>query len=100
MPPSAVLAPPAAGYSDASDLLMPGVDGFEFVTRFRAMPADRDVPIIVWTVKDLDAGERRQLQPSITALVSKNAGGSHALVKELRRLLLSECVAPKGTHGD
>jgi CheY-like chemotaxis protein len=82
------------------DLLMPGVDGFEFVSRFRAMPAGRDVPIIVWTVKDLDAGERRRLQPSITALVSKNAGGSHALVKELRRLLLAEAVAPRVTHGD
>jgi len=39
------------------DLLMPGVDGFEFVSRFRAIPAGRDIPIIVWTVKDLDAGE-------------------------------------------
>jgi signal transduction histidine kinase/CheY-like chemotaxis protein len=69
------------------DLLMPGVDGFEFVSRFRALPAGRDVPIIVWTVKDLDADERRRLQPSITGLVSKNAGGSHALVEQLRRLL-------------
>ena len=74
------------------DLLMPGVDGFEFVSRFRAMPAGRDVPIIVWTVKDLDAVERRRLQPSITALVSKNTGGSTALVEELQRLL----AAPRG----
>ena len=80
------------------DLLMPGVDGFEFVSRFRAMPAGRDVPVIVWTVKDLDAAERRRLQPSITGLVSKNAGGSHALVEELRRLLLAECAAPEGGH--
>ena len=82
------------------DLLMPGVDGFEFVSRFRAMPAGRDVPIIVWTVKDLDAAERRRLLPSITALVSKNAGGSHALVEELRRLLLTGPVAPTGCHGE
>jgi PAS domain S-box-containing protein len=81
------------------DLLMPGVDGFEFVSRFRAMPAGRDVPIIVWTVKDLDAAERRRLQPSITGLVSKNAGGSHALVEELRRLLLPRPVPLKGCHG-
>jgi nitrogen-specific signal transduction histidine kinase/CheY-like chemotaxis protein len=80
------------------DLLMPGVDGFEFVSRFRAMPAGRNVPIIVWTVKDLDAGERRRLQPSITGLVSKNAGGSHALVEELQRLLPLAASAPKATH--
>lgn len=69
------------------DLLMPGVDGFEFVSRFRAIPAGRDVPIIVWTVKDLGADERRRLHPLITAVVSKNSGGSQALVQELRRRL-------------
>jgi PAS domain S-box-containing protein len=80
------------------DLLMPEVDGFEFVSRFRAMPAGRDVPIIVWTVKDLDADERRRLEPSITALVSKNAGGSRALVKELRRILLAERAGQTGAQ--
>jgi CheY-like chemotaxis protein len=79
------------------DLLMPGVDGFEFVTRFRAMPAGRDVPIIVWTAKDLEPAERRRLQLSITGLVSKNAGGSHALVEELRRLLTAP-AAPMCGH--
>jgi hypothetical protein len=49
-------------------------------------------------VKDLDAGERRRLQPSITGLVSKNAGGSHALVEELQRLLPLAASAPKATH--
>jgi PAS domain S-box-containing protein len=81
------------------DLLMPGVDGFEFVSRFRAMPAGRDVPIIVWTVKDLDAAERRRLQPSITGLVSKKAGGSHALVEELQRLLPLAASAPRVADG-
>jgi hypothetical protein len=60
----------------------------------------RDVPIIVWTVKDLDAAERSRLQPSITGLVSKNAGGSRALVGEVCCLLLVECVAPEGNHGE
>ena len=78
------------------DLLMPGVDGFEFVSRFRAMPAGRDIPIIVWTVKDLDADDRRRLQPLITGVVSKNAGGSRALVEELQRLLPLAPSLPKG----
>jgi protein-histidine pros-kinase len=81
------------------DLLMPGVDGFEFISRFRAMPGGRDVPIIVWTVKELDAAERRRLQPSITGLVSKNTGGSRALVEELQRLLPLDASAPKGADG-
>jgi PAS domain S-box-containing protein len=81
------------------DLLMPGVDGFEFVSRFRAMPASRGVPVIVWTVKDLDATERRRLKPSITALVSKRVGGSTALIEQLRRLLPPAAAAPGASHG-
>jgi signal transduction histidine kinase len=69
------------------DLLMPQMDGFEFISRLRAFPGGRDVPILVWTVKDLDDGERRRLQESAAALVSKRAGGPHALVEELLRLL-------------
>jgi signal transduction histidine kinase len=76
------------------DLLMPGVDGFEFVNRFRALPAGRRIPILVWTVKDLDESDRSRLQPSVTALVSKNAGGTQALVDELLRLF----AAPVGTE--
>jgi CheY-like chemotaxis protein len=34
-----------------ADLLMPHVDGFEFISRLRTVPVGRDVPILVWTVK-------------------------------------------------
>jgi CheY-like chemotaxis protein len=87
------------GYARAvviADLLMPDVDGFEFVTRFRAMRVSVGVPIVVWTGKDLNADDRRRLQPSITGLVSKNAGGSRALVEELQRLLSLDASAPRG----
>ena len=35
------------------DLVMPGVDGFEFLDRLRRLPAGQTIPVIVWTVKDL-----------------------------------------------
>ena len=78
------------------DLFMPHVDGFEFISRLRACPGGRDVPVLVWTVKDLDAAERRRLQASAAAIVSKSAGGLQALVKELGRLLPAASLAPKG----
>jgi len=78
------------------DLLMPHLDGFEFISRLRAFPAGRHVPILVWTVKDLDAGERLRLKASAAAVVSKRAGGSHALVEELRRLLPVTSLTPEG----
>jgi len=78
------------------DLFMPHVDGFEFISRLRACPGGRDVPVLVWTVKELDAGERRRLQASGAAIVSKSAGGLQVLVRELGRQLPAASVAPKG----
>jgi CheY-like chemotaxis protein len=78
------------------DLLMPGVDGFDFIARLRSLPVGFELPIIVWTVKDLDADEVRRLQ---VAIVSKRGGGWDALVEELRRLLPPLPVMPGGSHG-
>jgi protein-histidine pros-kinase len=69
------------------DLLMPVINGFEFVSRLRKTPAGRDVPIIVWTIKDLDSDEQRRLRSLGAAVVAKRAGGATTLVEQLRRLL-------------
>jgi CheY-like chemotaxis protein len=69
------------------DLLMPGVDGFEFVSRFRAMPAGRGVPIIVWTVKELDATSAAGSNRRSPLSCRRTRGDRRALVEELQRLL-------------
>jgi hypothetical protein len=71
--------PPAAV---VLDLLMPGLDGFEFLKRFRRSPGCRRTPVIVWTVKDLTRKEREQLEQLAQAIVSKSKGTA-ALVEEL-----------------
>jgi PAS domain S-box-containing protein len=72
------------------DLVMPHVDGFEFITRLRAMP-DGDRPIvIVWTIKDLDAAELRRI-PSEALVISKRQGGTAALVEALEQILPAPC---------
>jgi len=68
------------------DLMMPGVDGFEFLARFRQMPAAKRVPVIVWTVKDLSVEEHRRLRASAQAVLQKG-GDRGALVEELQLLL-------------
>jgi PAS domain S-box-containing protein len=45
------------------------------------------------------AAGRRRLQPSIAGLVSKNAGGSHALVQELQRRLPLAASMAKAADG-
>jgi signal transduction histidine kinase/DNA-binding response OmpR family regulator len=64
------------------DLSMPGMDGFEFLERFRATPAGRGTPVIVWTVKDLTAVDHGRLAAWAQAVVLK--GGTERLIEELR----------------
>src|SRR6266852_4599808 len=44
------------------DLMMPRVDGFEFLERFRKTEAGRRTPVIIWTVKDLSARDHARLR--------------------------------------
>ncbi|MEO8181747.1 MAG: PAS domain S-box protein [Deltaproteobacteria bacterium] len=69
------------------DLLMPGMNGFEFIEHFRQVPHCAHVPIIIWTVKDLTAQERERLRPSTHAFVAKGSGAGEALLKQLQRFL-------------
>jgi CheY-like chemotaxis protein len=72
--------PPAAVILD---LLMPEVDGFEFLRRFRRTAPGRRTPVIVWTMKDLTPAERDRLREAAQAVVEK-AQGAAALMEELR----------------
>jgi len=77
-------APPSAV---VLDLLMPTLDGFDFLERLRSSPANRTTPVLVWTVKDLDAGERARLQQSANGIIHKGERGIAALLEDLRRFL-------------
>jgi CheY-like chemotaxis protein len=56
------------------DLLMPIMDGFEFLDRFRRTEHGRSVPVIVVTSKDLDAAERERLLAATSGIVEKGGG--------------------------
>ena len=63
------------------DLVMPGMNGFQFLERLRSDPAGRRVPVIVWTVKDLTSEERTFLRASAQAVVNKGQGGNGILAE-------------------
>jgi PAS domain S-box-containing protein len=69
------------------DLVMPGMDGVEFLDRFRRIPQHVRTPVLIWTMKDLTAAEREQLRHSAQGIVSKNGGTPSTIVAQLRALL-------------
>ena len=66
------------------DLIMPGMDGFTFLERFRDAPENRDVPVIIWTMYDLSPEEKRLLRSSADAVVRKEPVGMGVLIEVLR----------------
>jgi CheY-like chemotaxis protein len=78
------------------DLLMPEMDGFEFLKRFRRTKGGRQTPVIVWTAKDLSRQERDRLKASARAIVMKSKGAT-ALVEELQSCVASPAAA---THAE
>jgi PAS domain S-box-containing protein len=69
------------------DLIMPEMDGFEFVAELRKNEAWQSVPVVVLTSKDLASEERRLLSDSVEKIVQKGAYGREALLREVRRIV-------------
>jgi signal transduction histidine kinase/DNA-binding response OmpR family regulator len=69
------------------DLMMPKMDGFEFLAALRAMPDSGEVPIVVLTAKDLSDSERERLSREVETVLRKSMHSRDELAAELRRAL-------------
>lgn len=69
------------------DLVMPIMDGFEFVEELRKLPQFQNIPIVVISSKDLTTEERSQLTGSVQRIYNKMSGTSEDLVQDLGRLI-------------
>jgi CheY-like chemotaxis protein len=76
------------------DLMMPVMDGFEFVLHFRHMEGCSSIPVIVITAKDLSEDDRRRLVGGVERIVEKGALTRQKLLEQVRDL-----VARHGTPG-
>jgi CheY-like chemotaxis protein len=69
------------------DLMMPEMDGFEFLAELRSRPDGRDVPVLVVTAKDLTEDDRRRLNGGVERVILKRGYGPDELLSELRHAL-------------
>jgi CheY-like chemotaxis protein len=69
------------------DLMMPEMDGFQFVDELRKQPDWRDIPVVVITAKDLTPEERLRLNGHVGIVLQKGAYQTEELLRETGRLV-------------
>ena len=65
------------------DLIMPEMDGFEFLDEMRKTPAYRKVPVVVVTAADLTEEDHRRLSGGVERVLHKAAGDRDKLLAEI-----------------
>jgi PAS domain S-box-containing protein len=67
------------------DLMMPGMDGFEFVLTLRNNPDWQDIPVIVVTAKTLTDADRDRLNGYVQKILQKSGFSRQSLLAYLPR---------------
>jgi len=76
------------------DLMMPVMDGFEFIIELRKVETWRDIPVIVTTAMDLTAEDRAALNGMVEGILTKNACNLEQLMVQVRDILTTQWSAP------
>jgi DNA-binding response OmpR family regulator len=69
------------------DLIMPEMDGFEFMQELRQRADGSRIPVIVITSKDLTDEDRRRLNGHVSEILRKGAYGIDELLRQIRQLV-------------
>jgi hypothetical protein len=71
------------------DLMMPKMDGFQFVSELRRSERGRQVPVVVVTAKEVTAEDRARLGGQVSRIFHKGSFTREELIVELRQALES-----------
>jgi PAS domain S-box-containing protein len=71
------------------DLMMPEMDGFEFVSILRQEPSYADIPVVVLTAKDITTEDRQRLHSGVETIFQKGAYSQEKLLTEIEQVLIS-----------
>jgi signal transduction histidine kinase/CheY-like chemotaxis protein len=69
------------------DLMMPEMDGLEFLEQLRRNPAAISIPVIVLTAKELSDDDRRRLHGRVSEVLSKGEFSAVALAEQINAIL-------------
>jgi len=69
------------------DLMMPRMDGFQFLTELRKTESGRSIPVVVITAMDLSPSDHQQLNGQVKQILQKGAYKQEQLLEEVRSLV-------------
>jgi CheY-like chemotaxis protein len=77
------------------DLMMPEMDGFQFVSALQDHAEWRGIPIIVITSLDLTTADREKLKSNVAEVLSKESFEAGQLIDIIRRIRAKSSVVKK-----
>lgn len=80
------------------DLMMPRMDGFEFLQELRKLPTGGDIPVIVITAMDLSSHDHQRLNGSVEQVLQKGAYTQDQLLDEVKVLVKSMARNKRSTQ--
>jgi signal transduction histidine kinase/CheY-like chemotaxis protein len=80
------------------DLMMPEMDGFEFMDALRQREGGRDIPVVVITARQLSEEDRRRLNGQVVRIIQKSQTTADEVLAEVRRLMTG--ISPGNSGGD
>ena len=74
------------------DLIMPEMDGFQFITEMLKSQELSTIPIVAVTAKDITLEDRQRLAGHVEQILQKGSYARGELVKVIRRLIGTSAV--------
>lgn len=81
------------------DLMMPEMDGFQFIAELRQRPEAQKIPIVIITAMSLTEAERQQLNGSVIQVLQKGAYSREELLEQVRSLVAASLQVMKREAG-